>query len=245
MAKSLAAQSGALTAPLTLPSVFQAPQERVTSSFSSPYFTFAHPKRADEWTKIRTKYNDIAEGDMVLVAGGDVYKFTTAKVGWLCGRQYWAEVSPTGEILRASMQERPKPYKEHIESVLLVYLDDKIIPANAAFRSTKCPGAKTLADAFIEAGEVSWADRSPAHRETLAATQPFMRFYGELTLSPQRTSKSSGMVYRTTVCSIKPTGTQEWRLLKALCENGDTQKILDDAARRFESRMADVTTKAA
>ena len=70
-----------------------------------------------------------------------------------------------------------------------------------------------------------------------------MRFYGLVTLGPTRTSKSSGMPYKTTMCDIKPTGIPEWRLLKELCENETSQKLLQDPADRFESKMAELKTK--
>jgi hypothetical protein len=245
MAKSLAAQAGALSTEFQLPAAFQTQPEKLATRALSPYITFAHPKRSDEWTKIVSKFGNINEGDMYLMEKDNVTALPKAKVGLLCCKQFWAQVNAAGEIQKVSMKEVPYPYKEHIESVLLVYFDDRIVPANVQFRTTKCPAAKSLADALIKASTPEWEKESPAHKETLAISQPFMRFYGEMYLGPQRTSKTNGMPYRPTKCDVKPTSPSEWRLLDAFTKNPDTKKALEDAANRFESRMAEMAAKAA
>ena len=243
MAKSLAATTpGALTQELKLPSIFSAP-EPVKARDISPYVVFAHPKRADEWAKLTAKFGNIAEGSMFLVTSQELYELPLAKLGWIHHRQYWASANPAGELLSASWTEMPKPFKEHVESVVLVYLEDKIVPANMSFRSTKCPAAKTMADTFAECQTPKWADKSAAHKETLVCQQAFMRFFGEVQLGPQRIAKSTGLPYRPTQCNVKPTTLTEWRLLKAMIEDENTQKALNAAAERFEWRMKELTAK--
>lgn len=244
--KSLAAQAGTLTAPgSVLPAVFQAPQEALKSRASSPWMTFAHHNRADEWKRITQVNPGAQEGDMFLMRPDSVTPLNPAKVGWLCHKQVWALTNPAGEVTAVSLKEMPN-YREIVEAVVLVYLPDGIVPANVTFKTTKCPAAKTLADALQEASDpVKWGEKSPAHRETLVCQQPFMRFYGEINLLPPRTSKSSGLPYRPTSANIVPTGAAEWRALKALIdsvESGST--ALQDAADRFESRVNELLSKA-
>ena len=240
----MAAQGGVLTQEVQLPSVFSAPQQRIESRKLAPYLVFAHQKRGDEWTKLVAKHGNISEGDLFLITPDRSYPLPVAKVGWLCGRQYWAETNLAGDtLLRVSTTEAPKPFGERVEAVLLVYLEDRIVPANVLFKKTKCPAAKALSDAFIDAQTPEWADRSSAHKETLVCSQAFMRFYGELVVNPPRTSKSSGLPYRTTSCPVYPTGIPEWRLLKQLSEDPTTQKALTEAAARFESQMREVEAK--
>jgi hypothetical protein len=241
--QSLAAQAGALANPLTLPAVFTEPQSPVKARFIAPYVVFAHSKRADEFAKIVAKLGSCQEGQMYLVEPERVTFMPKAKLGWLCCQQYWAEVSPSGEVMRSAFKEMPSPYKEHVESVVLVYLDDRIVPANMQWRSTKCPAAKVLSDTLALAGVEAWAAISPQHKETLACTAPWMRFYGDVELGPQRTSRKSGLTYRSTVCAVKPTSIPEWRLLKQFCEAESTQKQLDDAAERFSYRLNEVKAK--
>lgn len=242
--QSLAAQGGVLTQEVTLPAVFSAPQQKIEARKLAPYLVFAHTKRGDEWAKLTAKHGSITEGDLFLVTPDRTYPLPTAKVGWLCGRQYWAETNVAGDqLLRVSMVEAPRPFGERVEAVLLVYLEDRIVPANILFKKTKCPAAKHLSDAFLDAQTPEWADRSSAHKETLVCNQPFMRFFGEMTVSPPRTSKSSGLPYRTTACSIHPTSVPEWRLLKQFCEDPGSQKALKEAADRFEAQMHEVEAK--
>lgn len=242
--QSLAAQGGVLTQEVQLPAVFSAPQQKIEARKLAPYIVFAHPKRGDEWAKLVSKHGQIAEGDMFLITPDRTYPLPTAKVGWLCGRQYWAETNMAGDqMLRATFQEAPKPFGERVEAVLLVYLEDTIVPANVLFKKTKCPAAKTLSDAFIEAGTPGWGEISSAHKETLVCNQPFMRFFGNMSVVPPRTSKSSGLPYRTTTCNVQPTGVPEWRLLKQFCEDPLSQKALQEAADRFEMQMREVQAK--
>jgi hypothetical protein len=242
--KSLAAQTpGALSTPLKMPSIFQAPAEPVKARVIAPYITFAHPKRADEWAKLTNAFGQIAEGEMYLIRSNSLHKLDPAKLSLFCCKQYWGKTNAAGELLGVSWVEMPFPYKEHIEAVVLVYLESEVLPANVCFRSTKCPAGKSLSDALAEAAKPAWGDRSAAHAESLVCALPMMRFFGEVRLGPQRIGKSSGLPYRPTVCSIKPTAAPEWRLLKAFQENADVQKSLDDAANRYMSRLAELEAK--
>lgn len=243
-APSLAAQAGALaTQELKLPAIFSAPPAPIVGRKLSPYITFAHMKRADEWTKILTKLGNPEEGQMYFIDGDVVVKLAPAKLGWVVGTQYWAEANAAGEVLRTTMKEMPKPFKEHIEAVVLCYLEDRVVPCNMQFRSTKCPGAKVLSDALADCQTPGWADKSPAHKETLVLSQPFCRFFGEVNLGPQRTAKSTGLTYRTTVCSVRPTGVSEWRLLKQLSEDAKCAELLQEAAKRYEYRLDELQKK--
>lgn len=246
MAKqSLAASAGALAQQgFNLPSVFSAPPTPIVARKVSPYITFAHDKRADEWAKIKSKVGDVREGEMYLIESDVVTHLAPAKLCWIAGRQYWAETNPAGEVLRTSFSEQPHPYKEHVEAVVLVLLADRVVPANVQFRTTKCPAAKALSDALLEAQTPEWLQKSPAHAETGVLQQPFMRFYGVVELSPLRTSRSSGLTYRTTQCAVKPTAVPEWRLLSDFAKSPDSQTQLNEAASRFEHRVNEVKAKA-
>lgn len=242
--QSLAAQSGALTQELKLPALFSAPAEPLKAMAWPPYIAFAHHKRSDEWKKILAKYGQPEEGEMFLNIDGGVVKLDPAKLAWVAHRQYWAQSNAAGtELIASSFVEMPRPYKEHVEAVVLVYLPERIIVANVCFRSTKCSACKPLCDALEDAKKPEWAELSPAHKETLVCQQPWMRFFGDVRLSDQKTSKTSGLPYRTLQCDIQPTSVPEWRLLKAFQEHEGTQKAMDKAAERFVQRIAEVKAK--
>lgn len=245
MAKqSLAAEKGALAeVGLKLPAVFQAPVQPVQARFIAPYISFAHPKRADEWAKLAARFGTVTEGGMYFISRDRLEQLDVAKLGMICCKQYWGESNAAGELQRTSWEEREKPFKEHVEAVVLVYLADSVKVANIQFRSTKCPAAKILADTLIAAEGPEWAKLSASHEATMVCQQPFMRFYGEVQLAAPRTSKTSGMVYRSTTCAVKPTGIAEWKLLTELCSDPGSQQLLEAAAKRFEERMAEVAKK--
>lgn len=240
---SLAAQSGALAQSMELPAVFSAPPEPLKAREWGPYVVFAHNQRKDEWAKILRNYPQAQDGDMFFIDNDAVVKLDVAKLGLICAKQYWVKKDAAGNMVHASFTELPK-YNEHVQTVVLVYFDDKVVPANLEFRTTKCGGAKTLSDALIEAASLDWAEKSPAHKETLVCAQPFMRFYGELSLLPQRTSKTSGMLYKPTTCKISPTTVAEWRLLNDLVNSDEAKKQLKMAAETYERRLNEVKAKA-
>ena len=244
-AASLASQAGVLApADLKLPAVFSAPAEPVQARYIAPYISFAHPNKSDEWKKLNDKFGAVEEGQMFLMEKEGPTRLNPAKLSLFCCKQFWAKGNAAGEILQISWKELPDPFKEHVECVVLVYLEDRIVPANIEFRTTKCGAAKALSDALLEAQTAAWGDRSPAHKETLVCNQPFMRFYGDVSLGEKRTSRRTGLPYRPTQTNIKPTGAAEWRLLKDFFEKEGTQKAIDDAAMRFESRIAEMKQKA-
>jgi hypothetical protein len=246
--QSLAAKEGALQAvpELKLPAIFQAPQEKIKPRYVAPYVCFAHPKRADEWKKLTAKFGQVDEGDMFFVSQEDLVKVDTIKVGWLCHKQYWVHMNAGGtDVIAASWTEKPKPFKEHIECVVLVYFDDKIVPANMQLRTTKCGAAREISQALEECVTPAWGEKSAAHKETLVVNQPFGRFFAEMTLGEKRRAKTSGMLYKPLLATVKPTTLVEWRLLKAFSEDADAQKRLEDAAARFENRINELKPKIA
>lgn len=241
--QSIAEKSGSLSAPAMMPIVFSAPPETVKARYVPPYVVFAHGKRADEWARIIAKYPNVREHDMFLIRPESVLHLNPAKLGLLRAKQFWAEGDAAGNITKVSWAERPHPYKEHIEAAVLVYLESEIVIANITFRSTKCPAGKTLNDALTMAGTPDWGTLSPDHKESLICNQPFMRFYGLVTVGEPRASRTSGMPYRPANAKIVPTGPSEWRLLKELCEGESTKKALDDAAARFQYRLDEIAKK--
>jgi hypothetical protein len=240
--QSLAARAG-LTTGLEMPSIFSAPSKPIEARGVVPYITFAHPKRADEWKKLMNEYGDVNEGEMFLVESGQVTYLDPAKLAWVAGEQFWVMADATGNLQQASDEEMPRPFKERIESVCILYLEDRMLPVNITWRSTKCPAGKELYDAYEDCQKPTWADRSAEHRESLAAPQPWMRFYGNVTIGAPRTSKSTGMPYRPSQCAIKPTGLPEFRLIQAFNQDKEAQAALNAAADMYSRRIAEIKSK--
>ena len=211
-----------------------------------PYVVFSHPNRADEWKRIQDKFGTaVQEGDMFLFETSSVIALPALKCSLFHYVQYWALTNAAGEVREVSFNEAPHPFNENIDAVVLVYLEDRCVPANVNFRTTKCPAAVTMSKALAECHDPAWAERSPAHRETLSIQAPWARFHSIITLAPTRIGKQSGRPYRTTQCAIAPTGVVEARLLDAFQRDENSMKALDDVALRFQSRMAEMQAKVA
>lgn len=240
---SLAAQSGTLqTAPPALPSIFSAPAEDIKGRVWPPYVTFAHNKRKDEYAKIIGAIKRPPdEHDMFLIDNDTVVQLPVLKASWLVGKQWWQLGDEAGtNVTDVVYEERPRPYREIIEAVLLVYLPDRIVPANIQFRSTKCPAGKAMFDAAKAAADSeAWAALSPAHRETIAIKEPFWRFFGNIQVQPPRPPKGGGQPYRPTSCEIVPTGVAEWRLMSEFNKDvAAAEKALKTAAERYQSQIS-------
>lgn len=226
-----------------MPEVFQEPTDKIVGQFRTPYIVFAHKNRGDEYAKLVGQFGMVSEGEMFLFEPEKITKLDVAKLGLIKARQFWCQKNPAGEVLTTSWNEMPWPWDEVIEAAVLVYLPDRITVANVQPRTTKCAGFKPLADALTECQKPEWADKSPAHKAAMVMPQPMMRFYGEVTLGPVRTSKKSGLPYRVTQCVIKPVTNVEVGLQMAFAEDPKSRDALNDAAQRFQSRVAEVESK--
>lgn len=250
---SLAARTpGALSTGFKLPDVFKAPEAPLEGRVLAPYVTFAHSKRADEWKKIQSKFPNVTEMDMFLVEPSAITYLPTLKTSLLACRKYYAAKDGAGKTLATSPRElpgtpdRPKGVgNEMVEAVLFVYLTDRATPATVTFKTTKCGGVVTLSEALVEASTPEWLGKSEAHKATAVCTEPFMRFYGELTVQPPRVGKQGGNPYRPCVClDVKPTGPAEWKLIGNFFgveqPNAENMEVLNLCVKRFQMQCADI-----
>lgn len=244
MAESKSLASLASTG-FVLPTVLAQPTAPVISGLNwAPYITFAHPARKDEWAKLQAKFGiGLREGNMYYLDGAEIVHLDELKCGYLTGLQHWVERSPSGELLKFSRFPQPDPFREHVEAVVLVYLKDKVVPANITFRTTKCGAAKTMDETLRLASDpVGWGKLSPTHQATVPIPQPFFRFFASIRLSAPRTSKRSGLPYSTLVASVFPTTSTEVVLLRAMIDDPDMQAKLGKAAERYKYVMDELET---
>lgn len=228
---------------IELPAVFQGKPNPIQSRAWAPRVVFAHSKRPDEYKSIQAVDPGVVEGDMYFIHDKTIVPLPYAKFGLFVAKQYWVSKSQAGQVLAVSWTERPDPFREYIEAVLLVYFEDRVTPANVQFRTTKCPIAKQLSDALLEAGEPGWGDKSPAHKESLIHPQPYGRFFGHCFLAEARPSKTSGLPYKPGHCDVKPTTLVEWRLLNEFQENPESAKLLNLCAGLYTSRLKELEPK--
>lgn len=218
----------------------------VSSLRWAPYITFAHHSRKDEWAKLNAKFgaNKVQEGAPFYVDGDDVRDLSGGmKLGYVCGTQYWAHKDPSGKLLAFSRSPKPDPFREAVEAVLLVYLEEKVAPANVTFHTTKCGAAKAMSEALALASTADWGKQGPSYEATMAVKQPFLRFYADVVLSAPRNSKKTGLPYTTLLTTVVPTGRREWDQLKALGADANVKNLLEMAAERYQSVIKELEAK--
>lgn len=244
MAKSLAAQQNLIVPEGNkLPAIFDAKPE-IKPRAMAPYVVFGHPM-SPGWGKFVGSYPDAKEGQQFLVQNEKVTRLDQFRYSLMTAKQYWAEGDQEG-VKAVSLTEKPHPFKEVIEAVVLVYLGELLIPATVQFRSVKTGAVLPAVKALEQAASPDWAKLSQAHELTLVCQKPFMRFFAEVQLGNMKTSKSSGMRYLPASCVIKPTTAVEWKILAAHFSGENTTAFyaaLNEAADTFERRMAELTSK--
>lgn len=261
MAKSLAAEKGLVTLPenLNLPSVFQAPAPDIKGRFTSPYVMFGHPMAKEVWPKVLMRYNDAQEGQQFLMGSFDkgadgkwthvstIERLQPFKYSIVTARQYWSRGDNTGAVLETSLTEKPFPFKEIVEGVILVYLGDKLIPATCQFRSTKTGGIKPMTAALLEAEDAAkWSAKGEAYKLSLVASKPFMRFYGTVSLGNAKTSKRSGNPYIPASCMVHATTAVEWKMLgEHFSDLSWIEGPVTEVSKAFERRIDEVASMAA
>lgn len=244
--QSLASKGGALAQlkpeSFKLPALFESPKgvEDVQRREIAPYVCFASPAAKDQWVCLTAALPDVREADQVLVTPTRSVKLTPLKFHLLIARQYWAHVATDGTIIAAAGKDLGRPYKEQIEAVIAAYNGDELVAANMTFKSTKCGAAQDMCKALVEAGTADWAKKSAAHELTLAATKPFMRFFGTVSTT-KRTAKSSGMAYVQATVAVHPTTAVEWSVLAKYLQEEQFMAALQVASDRFERRMGEIT----
>lgn len=232
-----------------MPAVFSQTPTPIAARAWAPYITFAHPKRKDEWNKLTAKFGNVEEGDMYFINRESMTRLENVKLGLVAAVQYWVSKNAAGHVLASSMVEKPYPFKEHVQAIVLVYLD-KIYPANCQFRTTKCPIAKALNDALIKCTTPEWGAESDAHKASLVMELPFLRFYGDCSLGEARPSKTSGLPYKPGQCVVRPVGTNEIALIRAFeadlgsPEDNETKSMMELVAAYHESKVKELTQSA-
>jgi len=239
--KSLAAQAG-LVGEFKLPAMFeQAPT--VKPRALCPYVAFVHPM-SPSWGSLSTKCPGLQESDPVLVGPGDAArKLAPFKYHLLTAKQYWTKGDSQGNVTDWSLTSKAD-FGENVEAVILVMVDDKLVPATCQFRTTKSGGVHPMVQALETSAGEDWAKLSPQHKETLVCQKPFMRFYGEVVVGPKRTSKGTGRAYTPATVKVYPTTVAEWRVLSESFKSELFQKELEEAAEAFTRRMDDIQSKA-
>jgi hypothetical protein len=216
---------------------------------STPYVAFAYVK-AKKWPEMSAAIPGLREDEPVLVRGSSYTRLAPFKFFLLSGHQHWAERARSdGTLLAASLTDpgRTDKRKEVVEAALLVFLPDgSVTPARCSFKSTKAPAAKAAVKARDEAGLPEWANRSPAHADTLRYPRPWMRFVTTVALTPRtvRTGENAGNTYTLANGVVTPTSRAEADALAKHLQDATQHGLVRDVLVAHDERVAEVVKMA-
>jgi hypothetical protein len=169
---------------------------------------------------ITTAIPTIKEGEVVVVRSDDRI-LPVHKLHLVHAQQFWTTVSyDDGEVLEVA-RERPATssnLEEHVESLVLCYTPEGVVPAKATWRKTRAPFAKVAAVALRER-DGRWQE--------ITATP----------VTESRTNRKTGKGYTIVTAHVAPTNHEEARVLSKWVENADAQVEFEQVAAAYEERL--------
>lgn len=198
----------------TLPSIFDGPPPEVEDDGgSTPYGVYINPK-SKNWAQVAVTLPGLQEPDVVLFRAKPELpeKLSPLRFCVVTGWQYWCVEDDKGNILQASLV-KDRSMKECVECVILAFTSRGVEACRFNFKRTKAEPGRLALKALEQAAQPEWADVSPAHKATLAAPKPFLRFTVSSSCT-QRTARSSGYTYWHAAGQVLPATPQDWAALK-------------------------------
>jgi len=212
---------------------------------ASTYVTFASPRKTDQWLKFQTLFPGIQDGAQILVRPEPrpSIKLDPFRFHLIAARQFYAEVADDGVMLRVTW-DRPTGQaaaimKEHIDTMLLVYTKDGLVPATCRFKTTKCGAVHKASDTLKLAMTPAWASLGEAYAKSLAAPEPWARFTATVTVQA-RTARMSGRKYIGANSTITPTAEAEWEAIAAFLNAPENVQALADVQDSFAIRLQEL-----
>lgn len=216
---------------------------------SAPALLFFHPLgRIYDPLAIRSTIPNIQEGIPFLLMPKPLppRELNPAKFMLLQAKQYFCETDSIGNPIQTSYEKRDEwdnGGKEYIDTLMLVFTFDGIVPACSQFRTTKCQAIHAAKDELEACMKPEWAGLSAAHQFACQAPYPYMRFTSTIQMG-QTTSKKNGKVMHLASGVVNPGTTPEWLMLKAAFDNNEqVQKWMKDATDAYAARCRDIEAK--
>jgi hypothetical protein len=239
---------GGWLAPAPEPNVIAPPNTRTA------YVTFASGK-AKSFPRMVQAIPDLAEGDPVLVLPEPMLPVKLSPFRFFFpgyAFQHWTASDEDGAIIATSLADPgrdaaivdPKTgkdtyYGEHIEACLLVIHGAKLVPARATFKTTKTNGIHAALDALKVAKKPEWADISPAHKATLMAPAPWLRFTVTVTVGPYL-SKSTGRTSRVAKGKANPATAADWQMVREFFEGEGNAALTETVQQAWSRRVEEI-----
>lgn len=124
----------------------------------------------------------------------------------------------------------------HYVCLLLVNLNNSLLPIKGDFRGTKSGGIENAIRAVEAAGSPDWLKLSDQHKVTAAFPQPFGRVYNIIT-TKRGVSKSNGNPYYTADCSPSPATATQMQMLVDAFNQENFNNVIAEAHTNYNSRI--------
>lgn len=214
---------------------------------SAPVVMFAHPASLTFYPRIVAAHPGIATGAPVLIHPNNAppVKLDPFKYMLIAAKQFFCSVDGQGNPVQCVVEPDDAHEKEYIDSLILVFTSDGIIPATCQWRTTKCQaihGAKDELE-FITQNPDEWAKRSAEHQFASQMPHPYARFTCTVQMQG-KTAKGSGLPMQLASAIINPATPGDWKVLQAaFTDNEQVKKYLHDCTEAYKLRLRDIAAK--
>jgi hypothetical protein len=207
------------------------------------YVTFVSNKSAS-FGLMLVSIPDLADGDPVLVQPEPLLpvKLSPFRFFWPgLAFQHWSALDESGQITETVLEDpgRDSGMGEHIEACILVIHGNALIPARCTFKTTKTGAFHAANEALRVASTPAWADISAAHRATLSAPAPWLRFTTTVTVVPYL-SKSTGRTSKIGRGKANPSTPADWQMIGEFFRNEDNVKLTTLVQSAWERRVEEI-----
>lgn len=244
-----AARSGGLILPQA------APIAVVRGGFdTTPYIVFATSKSAKLWPVMSAAIQGLETDETVLLRPEPKrpVRLSPLRFHLLAAFQYWAQFDQADFRPNAARLEPPeegtmREWAEQIESVVLAYHGEKLVPASIRWGKTKCGGAHKAIAALRNCSKVSeggiegafeeWGALSADHKLTQGVPVNWARFVAQCKVLGGKTSKTSGFRYAPSTSLIFPATAGELKIVSDSFADAEFVKSLDAVKARYEREV--------
>lgn len=188
----------------------------------------------------------VRPGDAYVRVDGVYEKVNPLEFHLLAATQLWVNFDNTGQVLSVTNKDPRSwkgPFKETIETAVLVYTSRGVVPAKATFRTTKAKPARIANKELAAAATAEWAKLDKAHAAVAGAfVIPGLRFFVVADIQKQ-TAKGSGLpqfVADGKLVLTTPEKSQE--LQKAFGAEGFSAKF-DSVMQAYKNRVEELSSK--
>jgi hypothetical protein len=185
-----------------------------------------------------------AEGDAVIVVEGNYIPAKPLKFFLAAAFGCRSKMENDGSISRVSLDFKTKTEAtpdEHYVTLLVVLLNNQLIPVKFDFRTTKSKAAEDTIRMLHQAQSPEWAKLGNDHRETVAFPIPWGKVFCEVTT--QRKVGSSGLPYYQAIPTPRPASVAEMKMLMEAAGNVEFLATFERIKTEYEQRVSDLKAK--